>query len=109
MYVCTHFTQNHPYPNSLFVSQLVSFSPTIKMMSSIRRPKCISAFGNDQREYRYLVKGGEDTRQDQRISELFQSMNDIFQHDPETAKRQLKIQRYNIIPMNQVFFISGLC
>ena len=45
-------------------------------MSSIRAPKRITILGNDEREYKFLVKGGEDLRLDQRIEQV--SNNDSF-------------------------------
>ena len=47
------------------------------VMSSLRRPKRISILGNDQKEYKYLVKGGEDLRLDQRVEQLFAIMNQV--------------------------------
>ena len=42
----------------------------ILTMSSIRKPKRITIRGHDQIDYKYLVKGGEDLRQDQRIEQV---------------------------------------
>ena len=41
-----------------------------------------------------LVKGGEDVRLDQRVEELFDLVNRIFAHHPETNKKQLTISRF---------------
>ena len=50
-----------------------------------------------------LVKGGEDVRLDQRVEELFELVNRSFQQFPETNKRQLKISRFEVIPMKPMF------
>ncbi len=47
-------------------------------MTSIRRPKRIIIRGDDERDHLFLVKGGEDLRQDQRIEQLFGVMNMIL-------------------------------
>ena len=40
------------------------------MLSSIRKPKRITVRGDDEKEYMFLVKGGEDLRLDQRIEQV---------------------------------------
>lgn len=40
------------------------------MLSSIRKPKRITIRGDDEKEYMFLVKGGEDLRLDQRIEQV---------------------------------------
>ena len=39
-------------------------------MSSLRKPKRITIRGDDEREYMFLIKGGEDLRVDQRIEQV---------------------------------------
>ncbi len=68
-------------------------------MSSIRKPKRITIRGNDEREYMYLVKGGEDLRLDQRIEQLFTIMNKVFTKDPVCRQRKLGLKTYQVIPM----------
>ena len=67
-------------------------------MSSIRKPKAITILGNDQREYKYLVKGGEDLRLDQRIQQLFDVMNQVFAHDVTCRERKLQLKTYEVTP-----------
>ena len=69
-------------------------------MSSIRKPKRITIRGNDEKEYHYLVKGGEDLRQDQRIEQLFLIMNRVMEKDTACRARKLKLKTYQVIPMN---------
>jgi DNA-dependent protein kinase catalytic subunit len=68
-------------------------------MSSLRRPKCITIRGNDQKDHKFLVKGGEDQRQDQRIETLFELINDLLKSDPRCYQRNLSIKTYQVIPM----------
>jgi DNA-dependent protein kinase catalytic subunit len=69
------------------------------VMSSLRRPKCITIRGNDQKDHKFLVKGGEDQRQDQRIETLFELINDLLKSDPRCYQRNLSIKTYQVIPM----------
>lgn len=39
-------------------------------MGSIRKPKRLTIRGDDEKEYMFLVKGGEDLRMDQRIEQV---------------------------------------
>ena len=65
-------------------------------MSSLRKPKTITIRGNDQKDYKYLVKGGEDLRQDQRIEQIFSVMNQIYSKDPACRTRKLTLRTYQV-------------
>lgn len=78
-------------------------------MNSIRRPKCITIRGDDQKEYKFLVKCGEDQRQDQRIETLFELINSLLKSDTKCYQRNLSIKTYQIIPMtNKLALIEWL-
>lgn len=68
-------------------------------MSSLRRPKCITIRGDDQREYKFLVKCGEDQRQDQRVEILFEIINNLLKSDSKCYQRNLSIKTYQVTPM----------
>jgi len=75
----------------------------------MRRPKRLKIRGNDEHDYPFLVKGGEDLRLDQRVEQLFSVMNQIFKRDPHTSKRKLRIHTYKVIPMtNRVGIIEWI-
>ncbi|KAL9649605.1 hypothetical protein ABK040_003282 [Willaertia magna] len=80
--------------------KVISFNPSLLTMGSIRKPKRIKIHGSDEKEYMFLVKGGEDLRQDQRIQQLFQVMNNILQQDSNCQKSELFIKMYKVIPMS---------
>lgn len=65
-------------------------------MPSLRHPIRITIIGNDAKERHYLVKFGEDLRQDQRIQQLFGVMNQILATDPDTARRGLSVDTYSV-------------
>jgi len=77
-----------------------SFSSKIQIMKSKERPKAIVIRGDDEQEYKFLVKGGDDLRMDQRIQQLFNVMNKIFRSDPECAQRSLKLRTYRVVPLS---------
>ncbi|KAJ8319307.1 LOW QUALITY PROTEIN: hypothetical protein KUTeg_004398 [Tegillarca granosa] len=62
--------------------KIAGFDQRVLVLTSIRKPKRIIIRGNDEKEYKFLVKGGEDLRQDHRIEQLFFLMNKVFDKDP---------------------------
>ncbi|ESO96748.1 hypothetical protein LOTGIDRAFT_143667, partial [Lottia gigantea] len=79
--------------------KVAGFDERVLVMSSLRRPKRITIRGNDEKDYHYLVKGGEDLRQDARIEQLFVIMNKVFDKDPVCRHRKLHLKTYQVIPM----------
>ncbi|XP_041045109.1 DNA-dependent protein kinase catalytic subunit isoform X2 [Carcharodon carcharias] len=89
--------KSKPMPE--YHAQITGFDERIKVMSSIRKPKRLIIRGNDEKEYPFLVKGGEDLRQDQRIEQLFDIMNIILSRDAACSQRSLQLKTYQVIPM----------
>ncbi|XP_004615434.2 DNA-dependent protein kinase catalytic subunit [Sorex araneus] len=79
--------------------RISGFDERVLVMSSIRRPKRVVIRGHDEREHPFLVKGGEDLRQDQRIEQLFEVMNSILAQDAACGQRNLRLQTYRVVPM----------
>ncbi|XP_077126580.1 DNA-dependent protein kinase catalytic subunit [Ranitomeya variabilis] len=79
--------------------KICGFDERVKVMSSIRKPRKIIIRGNDERDYPFLVKGGEDLRQDQRIEQLFDIMNIILSQDAACKQRYMQLKTYQVIPM----------
>ncbi|XP_077979786.1 DNA-dependent protein kinase catalytic subunit-like [Glandiceps talaboti] len=79
--------------------KIAGFDEKVLVLASLRKPKRLTIRGNDEKEYRFLVKGGEDLRLDQRIEQLFGIMNDIMAQDPACSQRNLKLVTYQVIPM----------
>ena len=66
-------------------------------MPSLQKPIKITILGNDTKEYPFLIKFGEDIRQDQRIQQLFSLMNNIFDNDKSLSGKKLSILTYQVI------------
>ncbi|KAH6557334.1 hypothetical protein KP509_1Z120700 [Ceratopteris richardii] len=81
--------------------KVVSFDQTVVSLSSKQRPKLLKVRGSDELEYKFIVKGGEDLRLDQRIEQLFEIMNAILNRDPSCAKRKLCVRTYSVIPVSR--------
>ncbi|KAM7390735.1 hypothetical protein PAMA_008770 [Pampus argenteus] len=80
-------------------AKITGFDERVKVMSSMRRPKRLIIRGDDERDHPFLVKGGEDLRQDQRIEQLFVVMNILLSHDAACTHRSLQLRTYQVIPI----------
>ncbi|XP_049710414.1 DNA-dependent protein kinase catalytic subunit isoform X1 [Elephas maximus indicus] len=80
-------------------ARITGFDERVKVMPSLRKPKRIVIRGHDEREYPFLVKGGEDLRQDQRIEQLFEVMNVVLSRNAACSQRNMQLKTYQVIPM----------
>uniref|UniRef100_A0A3Q1ES12 DNA-dependent protein kinase catalytic subunit n=1 Tax=Acanthochromis polyacanthus TaxID=80966 RepID=A0A3Q1ES12_9TELE len=90
--------RSKPLPE--YHAKITGFDERVKVMSSIRRPKRLIIRGDDERDHPFLVKGGEDLRQDQRIEQLFGVMNILLSHDTSCTHRGLQLRTYQVIPIS---------
>nr|CBN81784.1 DNA-dependent protein kinase catalytic subunit [Dicentrarchus labrax] len=90
--------RSKPLPE--YHAKITGFDERVKVMSSIRRPKRLIIRGDDERDHPFLVKGGEDLRQDQRIEQLFAVMNILLSHDAACTHRGLQLRTYQVIPIS---------
>ncbi|XP_053980704.1 DNA-dependent protein kinase catalytic subunit-like [Hylaeus volcanicus] len=88
-------------PMPQYHTKIIKFEPNIKVMPSLRKPIRITMVGNDAKEYHFLVKFGEDLRQDQRLQQLFTIMNKTLHIDTACKQRQLFIDTYQVIPLSK--------
>ncbi|KAM8881271.1 DNA-dependent protein kinase catalytic subunit [Synchiropus picturatus] len=89
--------RSKPLPE--YHAKITGFDERVKVMSSIRRPKRLIIRGDDERDHPFLVKGGEDLRQDQRLEQLFSVMNILLSHDAPCTHRGLQLRTYQVIPI----------
>lgn len=89
--------RSKPLPE--YHAKITGFDERVKVMSSIRRPKRLIVRGDDERDHPFLIKGGEDLRQDQRIEQLFGVMNILLSHDTACTHRGLQLRTYQVIPI----------
>lgn len=87
-------------PEAAAHTLIAAFGPSLLVLRSLRRPKRLTAIGNDEREYHLLVKSGEDLRLDQRIEQLFRLMNRLFASNPESQRRGLSLKTYTVAPFD---------
>ncbi|KAG6613652.1 putative DNA-dependent protein kinase catalytic subunit [Phytophthora cinnamomi] len=81
--------------------RILSFDSMLGVLASKQLPKRLTLRCSDEKDYTFLVKGGEDLRLDQRIEQLFGVMNQILEADPRCRDQMLSLITYNVIPMTQ--------
>uniref|UniRef100_A0A1I8GA26 PI3K/PI4K catalytic domain-containing protein n=1 Tax=Macrostomum lignano TaxID=282301 RepID=A0A1I8GA26_9PLAT len=81
-------------------TRIAGFGDTVRVMSSLRRPHRLTIRGNDQRDRPYLVKAGEDLRQDQRIQQALGLFNSLLQRDIQCRLRRLSLVTYQVVPLS---------
>ena len=82
-----------PFPE--LHDRLVGVGQSLLVMDSKQTPKRITFYGSSGREYKFLVKGGEDLRIDERIQLLFRLMNELL----ATGTDQLQARTFKVIPV----------
>lgn len=83
-----------PYPE--FHAKIANFDEKVLYMTSIRRPKRLRINGTDEKEYYFLVKGGEDLRLDQRVEQIFGVMNEMVMRNTFCSKQNIQLATYKV-------------
>ncbi|OQR94007.1 phosphatidylinositol kinase (PIK-L1), partial [Achlya hypogyna] len=89
------------------IVKIRSFGSTMFVMSTKQHPRRITMMGSNGLEYTFLLKGKEDLRQDERVTQLFGLVNALLINDRTTSKKDLKITRYPVIPLSHNVGIVG--
>ncbi|CUG94241.1 phosphatidylinositol 3-kinase, putative [Bodo saltans] len=80
--------------------RIASFHSTLKVMSSKQHPRRISIYGNDGVTYKFLLKGHEDLRLDERVMQLLGLVNTVLTANPSTNGKDCLVQTYSVTPLS---------
>lgn len=80
--------------------KIVRFEHDLKFFDSKQLPLKLKIQGSDGRTYSYIIKYGEDLRQDQRIQQVLGLMSHELAMDRNCKQNKLKIETYHVIPIN---------
>ena len=72
----------------------------VDVISSKQRPRRMTMLGSNGTLYRFLLKGHEDLRQDERVMQLFGLINVCLDNDRSAKARGLSIVRYSVLPLS---------
>ena len=95
----THTNAWQPFGKSCVV--ISDVDDVIDIMSSLQRPKRIVLIGSDGQEYPFLAKPKDDLRKDNRMMEASGVLNRLFQEEPASRRRGLKIRRFAVTPITE--------
>lgn len=87
-------------PHPELHAKVASIDSNLLVMTSMRRPKRIKIYGTDEKEYYFLVKGGEDLRLDERVEQAFTVMNDAIRKRKFCSSQNIQVGTYKVIPMS---------
>ncbi|KAG4076213.1 hypothetical protein HA402_014762 [Bradysia odoriphaga] len=80
--------------------KIVKFDEKVAIFNSMRMPIKIKIYGSNGKTYPYLVKYGDDMRQDERIQQIFHHMSGLLRADEKCRSHQLSIQGYQVVPIS---------
>lgn len=80
--------------------KIIKFDEKINIFTSLRMPVKIKIYCSNGKTYPFLVKYGEDLRQDERIQQIFHHMSDLLKSDEKCRNHQLCIKGYQVVPIN---------
>lgn len=94
------------------VVTITNFHDEVLILSSLQKPRKLTARGSDGKSYGLLCKPKDDLRKDQRLMEFNSMINRSLKRDAESSKRQLYIKTYAVTPLNEecgiIEWVDGL-
>ena len=76
-----------------------SVEPIMEIMGTQQKPRIVFLKTVTGRRVKYLLKGNEDLRLDERLMQFFQLVNEFFRQDRGTREFQAIVNRYAVIPL----------
>jgi phosphatidylinositol kinase/protein kinase (PI-3 family) len=76
------------------------FGDPLIVMPSKQRPRRMSLYGSNGEEDKFLLKGREDLRLDERVMQMFHLVNTLMADSAATRQQALEITRYPVIPLS---------
>eukprot|EP00796_Vickermania_ingenoplastis_P004432 gene4432-3231_t len=90
------------------LSRISRFHPLMVIIASKQRPKRLSLTTSDGRKQRFLLKGREDLRLDERVMQLFLLTNILMLSDTRSSKNfGFQVQQYTVTPLRETAGLIG--
>lgn len=93
------YTGNMP-PDASTSIKIVKFNDSVSIIHSLRKPIKITAVCSDGQSYSFILKYGEDLRQDERIQHVQELMSSQMLLDKSCHQQKLSLRTYRVIPLN---------
>ncbi|CCW63247.1 unnamed protein product [Phytomonas sp. EM1] len=88
------YNENGHYP------RIASFQSILKVINSKQHPRRLYVNGTDGAIYKFLLKGHEDLRLDERIMQLLDFVNTLFEKHSTIQQQNCMIQVYSVTPLS---------
>ncbi|KAJ2511553.1 phosphatidylinositol kinase- protein kinase tor1, partial [Coemansia sp. RSA 1939] len=88
------------YHPEIEVVRIDSFCAEMTVYQSKQKPRMMHIYGSNGMKYKYLLKGNEDLRQDERAMQLFGLINSLLLFDKATSQRSLAIEQFPVVPLS---------
>lgn len=90
------------------LSKISKFNPTMIIINSKQRPKRLSLTTCDGRTQKFLLKGKEDLRLDERVMQLFALINIVMRSDSRSTENiGFRVEQYTVTPLTEVAGLIG--
>lgn len=87
-------------PNIRTNIKIVRFGEKVKVFRTLRRPIKLSMLCSDGNTYDFLIKYGEDLRQDQCIQQMQRLITDQLAADKNCRPHNLGIETFQVVPIS---------
>lgn len=81
------------------IVKIIKFEGNIRVFQSLRRPIQLTIHCSDGKKYDYIIKHGEDLRQDQRVQQILHVMSEKLDENRNCSKHNLIVRTYKVIPI----------
>lgn len=80
---------------------IVGIEDEVVIQTSLQKPKRIKVQASNGKSYKILCKPKDDVRKDARLMEFTDSVDKLLAKDSEAYQRHLKINTYQVTPLNE--------
>ncbi|GAA6044295.1 hypothetical protein JCM8097_008685, partial [Rhodosporidiobolus ruineniae] len=80
---------------------IVQYGPDFGLAGGVNLPKIVICYGSDGKEYKQLLKGNDDIRQDAVMEQLFTLVNSLLARDEGGRRRKLRLRTYKVVPLQR--------
>ncbi|KAH3745267.1 protein kinase [Pelomyxa schiedti] len=88
------------YKSNQPVIEIKEFVPTLAVFQTKQHPRQLTMIGSDSKQYKFLLKGHEDMRQDERVMQLFVLVNNMLASNRDTSKSHMSIRTFAVVPLS---------
>lgn len=90
------------------LSKISKFRPTLNVINSKQRPKRLFLTTSHGTSQKFLLKGKEDLRLDERVMQLFSLINIVMRSDFRSAENiSFRVQQYTVTPLTETAGLIG--